>query len=71
MKVTPVFTILLVVAVAVFDIFIINTQGKTESISAYIIRWSHEYPSIPFLVGFTCGHLFWRMKKEDIWSKNE
>ena len=40
--------------------------GAVESISAYIIRWSHEYPSIPFLVGFVAGHLFWRMDDKSV-----
>lgn len=64
-KLTPIFVILLVMAIAIFDVYIINTQGKYESISAYIIRWSHEYPSIPFLIGFVCGHLFWSMRTTD------
>jgi len=62
MKKTVIFIALLVVSVVVFDFYIIATEGAPESISAYIIRWSHEYPSIPFLLGFTCGHLFWRMR---------
>lgn len=68
MKKTVIFIILLVAAIVIFDVYIIADQGKTESISAYIIRWSHEYPSITFLVGFTCGHLFWRMKDKDIYK---
>lgn len=61
MKKTPIFIILLVAAIVIYDFYIIFEAGAVESISAYIIRWSHEYPSIPFLVGFVAGHLFWRM----------
>lgn len=69
MKKTFIFIIGLVVAVAVFDVYIIAEAGKTESISATIIRWSHDYPSIPFLLGFVCGHLFWRMKDKDVYGE--
>lgn len=67
-KITPYFIILLVAAIVVFDFWIIARDGKPESISATLIRWSYEYPSIPFLLGFTCGHLFWRMKDKDVYG---
>lgn len=68
MNITLGFIILLVVSVAVFDVFIIAKKGKTESISAHIIRMSHKYPSISFLIGFLCGHLFWRMSDVDVFG---
>jgi hypothetical protein len=56
----------MVASIAIFDFYIIFSEGATESISAYIIRWSKEYPSIPFLTGFVAGHLFWRMSDERV-----
>lgn len=67
MKKTVIFCIFLVVAITVFDFYIIAAEGKQASISATIIRWSYEYPSIVFLLGFVCGHLFWRMKDKDVY----
>jgi len=61
MKKTPIFILLMVASIIIFDFYIIYDEDATQSISAYIIRWSHDYPSIPFLVGFVAGHLFWRM----------
>jgi hypothetical protein len=61
MNLTVAFIIFLVVIIAIFDVYIIAKKGKQESISAHIIRMSHQYPSIPFLIGFVAGHLFWRM----------
>ena len=61
MNLTLMFIGILVVAIVVFDFYIIVKKGKTESISAHLIRLSYKYPSIPFLLGFVCGHLFWRM----------
>jgi len=67
MNITIAFVILLVLIIAIFDFWIIAKKGKYESISAHIIRASHKYPSIPFLIGFVCGHLFWSMNTLD-WS---
>ena len=69
MNKTVVFIIIMVVAIAVFDFYIIFEAGAKESISAYIIRWSHEYPSIPFLTGFTMGNLFWRMNDKRVYGE--
>ena len=68
MSITLIFIALLVAAIAIFDVWVILKKGKQESISAYIIRYSHKYPSIPFLLGFLCGHLFWSMNTAD-WIK--
>jgi len=70
-KITPYFIIGLVVTITVFDFAIIDYQGKGESISATLIRWAYSYPSIPFLLGFVCGHLFWKMRDDDIWFKGK
>jgi hypothetical protein len=65
---TKIFTLVSLVIIIVFDVYIILKEGKASSISATIINWSHEYPSIPFGSGFLCGHLFWRMKDADLGS---
>ena len=64
---TTIFILSIGVLIAAFDVFIIVKKGKYHSISANIIRASHKYPSIPFLLGFLCGHLFWSMDTSD-WS---
>lgn len=66
-KITPYFIIATIIIIAVYDFWIITEQGKLESISSTMIRWSHEYPSFTFLMGFTFGHLFWRMKTKDVY----
>ena len=62
------FIIIMVISIIIFDFYVVFEQGAPESISAYIIRWSYEYPSIPFLVGFVMGHLFWRMKDKRVYG---
>lgn len=69
MKKTPIFIIIVLAAVIVFDFYIVFADGAEESISAYIIRWSSEFPSIAFLTGFVCGHLFWRMSDKRVGNK--
>lgn len=61
-KVTVIFILVLAVVIAAFDVYIMQIGGKEASISQTIILWSYEYPSITFLLGFVCGHLFWRMR---------
>lgn len=68
--ITVIFIIFLVAAIAVFDVWVIIKKGKQESISAYIIRWSKQYPSIPFLLGYVMGHLTWSMADKD-WMISE
>jgi type III secretory pathway component EscT len=65
MNITLLFIAVVIAAIAIFDVWVIAKKGKKESISAHIIRLSHQYPSIPFLVGFVAGHLFWSMKTAD------
>lgn len=65
MNITVIFIFATILAIAAFDVAIILKKGKQESISAHIIRASKKYPSIPFLIGFVCGHLFWSMSDLD------
>lgn len=66
--------VVLVLAIAVFDVWIIKKKGKTASISALIIRGSKKYPAlfVPLsaLFGFVMGHLFWSMDTFD-WAEKE
>ena len=61
MKKTPIFIIAVIAAIVVADFYFVFADGADQSISAYLIRWSKEFPSISFLMGFVMGHLFWRM----------
>jgi Flp pilus assembly protein protease CpaA len=66
MNITLVFIVVTVITVAVFDVWVMLKKGKSESVSAHLIRASHKYPSIPFIFGFIAGHLFWRMREVDV-----
>ena len=60
---------ILILGIAIFDIYIINKKGKHESISAYIIRGSKKMPMLVFLfglaLGIPLGHIFWSMDTKD------
>lgn len=77
MSLTAIFMIVTILAVAIYDVYIIVKAGKFESISAYIIRGSKQYPLLVLMGGLVLGHLFWSMsdfdwmKKEDIIKKCE
>lgn len=68
MNLTIAFILFLVVIITVFDVYIIAKKGTKESISAHLIRLSHKHPSIPFLIGFVAGHLFWRMSDISVYG---
>lgn len=60
---TAIFIAVVIVAIIVYDVYIILTAGKAASISWVLIEYSYDAPVFTFLIGFVCGHVFWRMKK--------
>lgn len=60
-KVTRLFILGTVILVAGYDVYAIAVGGFEVSISHTMIEWSYKYPIFTFLMGVTCGHLFWRM----------
>ena len=56
------FIVLTIVAIAVYDSYVIIQGGTEVSISHTLVEWSYNYPAFTFLFGFTMGHLFWRMR---------
>ena len=63
---TPMFILLIVVLIAVYDFWVIMTHTNYESISAHILSMGEVTPFIPCLLGFTFGHLTWPNKKSFI-----
>lgn len=67
------FIAITIVVIAIVDVYLITTGGTAASISYQIIEWSYKYPAFTFLMGFTMGHLFWKIsdvKKKDIEKNN-
>ncbi len=58
-KITSMVILLLIVIVAVYDVYAIAKGGTEASISHTLRVWAHKYIALPFSFGFVCGHLFW------------
>lgn len=71
MNLTTIFILGTIAAIAIFDVWIIAKKGKSESISAHIIRESKNYPLLVLLFGIVLGHLFWSMPTESIYKNVE
>jgi len=65
---TAIFIGLVILAILVFDVYIIAKKGRYHSVSAFLIRASYEWPMIPFLMGYVCGHLFWKMSTLSVYG---
>ena len=61
-NVTVIFIFLVIIAIAVFDVFAVYNGGTESTISHVLIGWSYEFPSFTFAMGFTMGHLFWKIR---------
>lgn len=68
MNTTILFIFILVLLISVFDVWIIYKKGKTESISAHVIRGSKKYPLLVLIFGIVLGHLFWSMRTDDVYK---
>lgn len=62
-KLTAIFTICIILIIAIFDVYVIVNGGTEASISHLIITWSYKYPIFTFMFGVVCGHLFWRVRQ--------
>jgi len=60
-KMTRIFIGLVVLAILVFDVYVMVVGGTGTTISHEMIVWAYKYPVFPFLMGLVMGHLFWRM----------
>ncbi len=58
-KSTPIFIILIILVIAIYDFFIISKQGNSESISAYLLSMGEVTPFLNLLLGLVFGHLTW------------
>lgn len=62
-KITMVFTVLTVIAIALYDTFALATGGYEATISCLLYTYSKQQPIIPFVFGVFAGHLFFPNKE--------
>lgn len=41
-----------------YDVWTLSRNGYSATVSWNLLEWSKEWPAIPFVFGFFCGHLF-------------
>ena len=63
-KITVILLLTLVVGLIFFDFWAVGQGGFEATISRVIYDTAREWPILPFLGGFLCGHLFWPQKME-------
>lgn len=60
----------LIALILIYDVWVIIAGGSEASISALIIKSSYEMPFMVYCIGLfngiLVGHLFWRMKSNDM-----
>lgn len=61
-KITKIFILVSLVIILLYDVYAVIKGGTEATISWIVAGWAYDYPSLPFAVGFVCGHLFWQMK---------
>lgn len=64
-KITSMVIMLLIVIIAIYDVYAIAKGGTEASISHTLRVWAHKYIALPFSFGFVCGHLFWPISITD------
>lgn len=55
----------------IFDVYVILKKGKSESISAHIIRFTYKHRKgffMGLITGVICGHLFWSMPTDSVYK---
>ena len=57
-KWSKIFIIFCTVLLIVFDVGAFLSPQTCDTISCTMLTWSREHPTIPFLAGMLCGHLF-------------
>ena len=74
-KYTTIFIVSVIIAIAIYDVIAIVQGGTEASISHTLIIWSYKFPVFTFAVGFTMGHIFWRVRETketaELTKKNE
>jgi len=71
MNTTLLFIIVIFLSMGAFDVYIIMKKGKSESISAHVIRGSKKYPLVVLLFGMLLGHLFWSMPTASVYKNTK
>lgn len=54
------------VAIGIYDLMALFSQGRVSSVSHWIQVWSAQYTVVPFACGVIIGHLFFGVASPDV-----
>lgn len=52
--------IMLVASLFAYEFIALGNKSKGDTISEIVWTVTKDYPLVPFLTGFLCGHFFWQ-----------
>lgn len=58
-KVTRMVLLFCIGACVIWDVFVAWNPIPDDTISEMTLQFAMDNPTVPFLVGYICGHLFW------------
>jgi hypothetical protein len=61
-KVTLTVIAIIVVLSLAIDAGLAYFYGEKGTISWQFVNLAHEWPIVPFLLGYLCGHLTWQLR---------
>lgn len=70
-KTTTIFSIVIIAAIIIFDVWTLLERGYTTTISWQLYERSKAEPIIPLAIGVVIGHLWWPNKAEGADAKPE
>ena len=50
---------LVVLSIAVWDLYAVAFWSGSDTVSSIIQGWSTRYPVLTFMIGLSAGHVFW------------
>lgn len=68
-KATPYLIIFIIVILIGYDIVVLYKDGTEATVSYTLFVWSHKYPLTSFVFGFFCGHIYWRLRDNEVTKK--
>ena len=59
--ITRMLIIIIVAVVAGWDTYLLTSGDKDAMFSVVIYDAARQWPVMPFVAGFLCGHVFWQV----------
>ena len=64
--ITRMLIILIVLVVGSWDTYLILSGDEDATVSVVLYESARQWPVIPFVAGFLCGHVFWQVYSRNL-----